>query len=73
MRPSVCAFEFDLNTYNPSTPTEGGNLFLQTAFGEQNHSKKFVGVIRVNPFVDFTPKSGGKISWPVFRHRVQCD
>ena len=42
-----------INTYHPTTPTEGGSLFLQTAFSEQNHSKKIVGVIRVNPFVDW--------------------
>ena len=49
------------NTYNPSTPTEGGNLFLQTAFSEQNHSKKIVGVIRVNTYNPSTPTEGGNL------------
>jgi hypothetical protein len=32
-----------VNIYYPSTPTEGGSLFLQSAFSEQNHLKNSLG------------------------------
>jgi hypothetical protein len=44
-----CRFvPYVLNTYHPSTPTEGGDTFLQVTSSGCNSARTFSGAIRVN-------------------------
>jgi len=56
-----CAFTsiVHLTPITPAPPPRGGgDTFLQVTSNGCNFERTFSGAIRVNPFVDFTPRSG---------------